>query len=107
MNSFAFPSRPFDADTLKFNVPMLTQGELANLAQQAGVAYDSMRATMMVQVVDCNGQALSGAMVTVGPASAQGIPRYVANGRPDPLAMATDGWGLVFVFNSTQSAPAS
>jgi hypothetical protein len=60
---------------------------LSTIAGIAGVAVDPTKATFLIGVVDCNGDPVSGAVITTNP---KGTTLYIANGMPSTSAVATD-----------------
>ncbi|NVB77171.1 MAG: hypothetical protein HOV81_02145 [Kofleriaceae bacterium] len=103
-----YPAVPIVHD-YSTNIQLLTQQDVATLAQVAQVTIDNTKGQILVAVVDCNGTPLSGATITTTPA---GTIRYFVDGTPSPTAVATDMSGIAFVANvpagnTTLSASAS
>lgn len=95
INTDFYPAAPIVHD-YSTNVQLLTQQDVATLAQVAQVTVDNTKGQILVAVVDCNGTPLSGATITTTPA---GTIRYFVDGTPSPTAVATDMTGVAFVAN--------
>lgn len=95
VDSFAYPPVPVAND---IDTP-IQQFKGAQLVQ-LGVT-DGMTPAMIVSVIDCNGEPVEGATVTVSGASVL----YITKGMPDPTVHATDSTGVAFVLGLTDETP--
>lgn len=89
-----YPRQPFHSDQINLLLQTYDQQSIAVLYQQANVPYNSQSATMIAQIVDCNGAPVPNAQLLALPGNTPPVAiRYLVNGTFDPNATATDGSG--------------
>jgi hypothetical protein len=89
--TYDYPSLPVTDDIAAQPAPITTV-EQAALAMGFGVQFDATHGAALLSIMDCNGAALDGAVVTASPS---GTSHYFSGENPAPSATATDVGGLV------------
>ncbi len=100
VDTFYYPATPVATDFDIGPQQIYTGAELAMVGSAAGVPIGSDSSELVVSVVDCGGNAVSGA--TIVPSS--GTVVFFADGHPDPSATSTDTMtGAAIILGITDS----
>ncbi len=91
-----FPATDLFANSTGGEVVIITQSDFNFLASLANKTQSSSKGAVGVIVTDCEGNVLSGAVITTNPS----VPVvYLNNNSPDTSATATDATGVGLIFN--------
>ena len=96
LDTAVYPATALYESTNGGYVVIITSSDLSLLGELSGQSQDSNKAAIGVIVVDCLGNAISGATVSTDPA---GTPVYLSGGLPSSSATSTDSTGIGLVFN--------
>ena len=99
LDMYLYPAIPVYKDSPNVPLVMVTQADLDFLAVSASVSQSSSKGFVTVVVVDCLGNEVSGATVSVSPSSGTTI-RYLSGGQPSTSASSTDSTGSALIFNA-------
>jgi hypothetical protein len=91
-----YPSVPWTADQTVTEIDCITPTIRTYIAEEVSTTLDPDAGQAFVQLVDCQGKAISGATASATPA---GQTFYVANGSPTTTATMTDVSGSAFLLN--------
>jgi hypothetical protein len=97
IQTYAYPARPFAADSANNTVLAITSNELGLLGTLAGQSQTAGNGFVGVVVRNCAGTPLANATVQTTPAGT--AVRYNAAGAPSSTATSTAADGVAYVFN--------
>lgn len=104
LDSYLYPPFPLAADTDQAPLLFITQTTMGQLGFVSGTTQSASLGFVGVLVLDCAGNPVENATVTVSPTDASTKVVYVGtNNIPDAAATHTAGNGLAFVFNAPTS----
>ncbi len=90
-----FPATAFYESSSNADIVIISQDDFNLIAEFSGVTQDASNGAVGVVVLDCDGNTLSGAVVSIP----GGDVVYVMNDQPDTSATSTDTTGVALVFN--------
>jgi hypothetical protein len=99
LDMYLYAAAPLAHDGPNASLVLVTQSDLGYLALGAGLTQSSSKGFVTVIVLDCLGNAISGATVTASPSTGATI-RYLAGGQPSKTATTTDASGTALIFNA-------
>jgi hypothetical protein len=99
VDTYWYPPVPFFFDSTNAPVAMLTPTILGFLESFGGATQQAGNGLSALEVLDCTGHPISGAVVTSSPAA--GKTSYFSGMFPSSTATATDSNGTAFLFNLT------
>jgi hypothetical protein len=100
LDSYLYPPFPLAASTPETPTAFITPSTLGLLGFVSGTTQSSSLGLVGLLVIDCAGDPVAGATVSVAPTDASTKIVYAgANGIPDTALTSTSVTGLAFVFN--------
>ncbi len=99
LDMYLYAAVPLAKDGPNATLVLVKQSDFDFLAIGAGVTQSGSKGFVTVIVIDCLGNAVSGATVTATPSSGTTI-RYLAGGQPSKTAVSTDASGTAMIFNA-------
>lgn len=95
MDTYLYPNAPLAADASNLAVVMITPDTLTLLQLGASATQDADKGLVAVVVLDCDGNPVQGATVSIGSATI----RYDGAAGPSATAAATGADGIAYAFN--------
>jgi len=99
LDMYLYSAVPMSKDGPNATLVMVKQSDLDLLALGSSVTQSGSKGFVTVIVIDCLGNPVSGATVSVTPSTGATI-RYLAGGKPSTQASATDAGGTALIFNA-------